>query len=68
LPSIPSALALMFAKPTLMSLAQYGTRPTHHVEATLASLAVEATTRTKSVGARSSSIGSRLGGAAVWFR
>src|SRR5947207_1719123 len=25
--SIPSALALMFAKPTLMSLAQYGTRP-----------------------------------------
>src|SRR5205823_7273990 len=25
--SIPSALALMFAKPTLSSLAQYGTRP-----------------------------------------
>src|SRR5947208_17192856 len=27
LPSIPSALALMFAKPTLLSLAQNGTRP-----------------------------------------
>ena len=25
--SIPSALALMFAKPTLISLAQYGTKP-----------------------------------------
>jgi hypothetical protein len=27
LPSMPSALALMFAKPTLMSFAQYGTTP-----------------------------------------
>ena len=45
--SIPSALALMFAKPTLRSLAQYGTRPQRNRSRLLADLLL-----TPGVGAR----------------
>ena len=50
--SIPSALALMFANPTLRSLAQYGTR-THRIKSKLRSLdrGSKRTTGSGSIGA-----------------